>query len=145
MAKTREREAVAPSAAYFDPQDFPPHKLNDDEAQASAGRLSDVDPDYAPEGSDARARSEERDLEDTVAPVPDPRDEPEESEEAVEALEEAEAEEAEVDAEVEDLEDPEELTIPQLQAELNRRNVEFDKYARKPELVELVTEARANA
>src|SRR6185312_2776384 len=52
-----DSDAVTPSAAQFDPKDFPPHTLNPDEAQAVHGRLSDVDPAFALPGSDQEAQA----------------------------------------------------------------------------------------
>jgi hypothetical protein len=157
MAKTRAPEAVRPSAFAFDPQDYPPHKLSEDEAAAVGGRLGDVDADYAPDGSDQQAQAapspDPANPEGTVAPVFDPEADPESSEEAVEALEEAEAEEAEIaeeveaeaeedDEEADEAESPDELTVAELKAELDGAGVEYDKYARKDELVAQVAEAR---
>jgi HeH/LEM domain len=191
----------------LDPQDFPPHSMNPAELQAAHGRLADVDPDYAPDGSDqegaAKARPEfsedqvglaelaeqgrqanreagaagagddldpsgRTDLNEAGIPTPEPvlpAGDPREEEDVVAASASAEAEsareeagaaqaEGQGDVAVEpepepevaseaagDADDPNNLTVAELQAELDGKGVEYDKYARKAELVELV---RAN-
>jgi hypothetical protein len=124
-----ESEFRSSNPANLDPQDFPPHTMSDDEKAAVAGRLSDVDADYAPEGSDQAAQSAPR-PEATETPEAEPEEESEgEESEVTEEEPEAEAEEPQAE---DDLVGS--LTVPELQAELERLGVEYERTDRKAEL-----------
>ena len=98
-------------------QDFPPYTMTDDQRAATAGRLSDVDGDYAPEGS-AAAEPAQAEAEE----------EPADEEEAVAEPEEADDEAA----------DYESFTVAELKAELDARDLAYESSDRKADLVALL-------
>jgi hypothetical protein len=118
------------------------------EAEAEAAKQANIDAGAAGSGDDTTGR-------EVKVPEPDgglegEDDLPDGDEDEAEAKGEPEAEaepdeeENEDEGEEGDEDDPNRLTVPELQAELDQAGVEYEKYARKAELVELVTEAREN-
>jgi HeH/LEM domain len=133
-----QAEPSAP-ALTVDPQTLPPHTLNADQAQAVHGRLADVDADYAPVGSNQEAQSIPRpepvEEEPEAPPLDEEGDEPEGDDEP--------ADDGEAEAEAGEAPAVDDMTVSELKAELDQREVEYDQRALKAELQELVTEARA--
>jgi len=120
---------------------------DDIEAQAEAAKQANIDAGAAGSGDDTTGRvvkvpEPDGGLE-TSEDMPDGESGPEaepETEGEAEAEQQPADDAADDEGEAED--DVESLTVAELQAELDEKNVEYDKYARKAELVEAVRKVR---